>query len=54
MEAEGTLTQIVALVRPLRPGDVARTRTDAARLEVGRLIESGGEQATELRIVEPG
>jgi DNA-directed RNA polymerase len=53
MQAERTLIEVVALTRNMGPNDVARTRTDLARGEVGRLIESGGEQAPELRIAEP-
>jgi len=52
-EADQILTSVVALARHMRPNDVARTKTDAARREGIALIEGGGERAPELRIAEP-
>jgi hypothetical protein len=50
---EQATAQLASLVRPMRPGDISRARSDAAALEVGRFVEGGPEVAPILRLAEP-
>jgi uncharacterized NAD(P)/FAD-binding protein YdhS len=50
---EQATAQLASLVRPMRPGDISRARSDAAALEVGRFVEGGPEVAPILRFAEP-
>jgi hypothetical protein len=50
---EQATAQLASLVRPMRPSDIARARSDAAALEVGRFVEGGPEVAPVLRVAQP-
>jgi hypothetical protein len=49
-QAERDLTAIVALIRPMSPGDISRARSDEARQAVQRFLAQGGEDAPTLRV----
>ena len=49
-EVDQALTEIVALTRRMRPGDITRARSDQAAQEVDALLQQGGEAAPALRI----
>jgi hypothetical protein len=52
-EVERALTEVVALTRPMRPGDVTWPRSDQAVIEVRALLERGGEAPPTRRIMVP-
>jgi hypothetical protein len=52
-EVHRELTALVALTRAMRPGDIARARSEVAAREVGRLLHRGGEQPPELQTARP-
>jgi chromosome segregation ATPase len=43
--AESRVTELCAMVRPPRPGDIVRTRSEALAREAERLLAQGGEAA---------
>jgi hypothetical protein len=47
--AEERTAGLCALVRPMQPNSILATRSDAARMEVARLINTGGEAPPILR-----
>jgi hypothetical protein len=53
MVVERDLTAIVALTRPMQPGDISRARSDEARQAVARFLQLGGEDGPTLRIETP-
>jgi hypothetical protein len=50
--AEQRTRGLCSLVRPMQPNSVPATRTDAARVEVSRLLDSGGEPPPVLRVAD--
>jgi chromosome segregation ATPase len=52
-EVDRQLTGTVALTRRMRPGTVARAKSDEAVREVQRMLERGGEAPPTLRIERP-
>jgi hypothetical protein len=51
--AEQRTLGLCSLVRPMTPNSVPTTRSDAARLEVARLLDTGGEPPPVLRVADP-
>jgi len=49
MDVERRLSSLVGMVRPARPGDIARTRAEAVVREANALLEAGGEAAPMLQ-----
>jgi hypothetical protein len=49
---EQATAQLASLVRPMRPNDIPRARSDAAAVEVGRFVEGGPEVAPILRVAQ--
>jgi hypothetical protein len=49
---ESRVTALCAMIRPARPGDIVRTRSEAVVREAGRLLSGGGEAAP-LVAVDP-
>jgi hypothetical protein len=45
MAVEARVTALCAIVRPPRPGDIVRTRSEALAREAERLLHAGGEAA---------
>jgi hypothetical protein len=52
-EIDRALTEVVALTRHMRPGDIARARSHEAAQEVRALLQQGGEAAPVLRVELP-
>jgi hypothetical protein len=50
--AEERTVGLCALVRPMQPNSILAARSDAARMEVARLIDTGGEAAPVLRVAD--
>jgi hypothetical protein len=47
------LTEVVALTPVMRPGDIARARSDQARSAVTEMLERGGEVPPTVRFELP-
>jgi hypothetical protein len=41
---------LITLIRPARPGDVARSRAEALAAEAGKLLQQGGERAPQVLV----
>jgi hypothetical protein len=52
-EVDRALTQTVALTRSMRPGDIARARSEEAAHAVAELLQRGGEVPPAVRIDLP-
>jgi hypothetical protein len=51
--AEQRTRGLCSLVMPMNPNSIPATRSDAARVEVARLLDTGGEPAPVLRLADP-